>query len=178
MNAYLLRYRTLIVILASLAVFSLGMTNLPTQKLDTQQKDIARTIMDMDNFRTLEKTLKHTRLLNTFKEEGPFTLFAPTDEAFARLPDELLANLMGPHENEKKLASILTYHTLPKKIMAREVIERPNAKTINGQFLTIRKKGNAIFVNSSKIIMKDILCSNGVIHVIDTVLIPKQTQPL
>lgn len=177
MKGHLLRYRTLVLMLTALAVYSVGVTTQAKQRLADEPKDIVQTAIDSGNFKTLVKALDNARLTQTFKEEGPFTLFAPTDEAFARLPDELLADLMKP-ESRVRLASILSYHALPEKIMAREVMNQTNAQTVNGQFLTIRERGDTLFVDSSKVIRTDIVCSNGVIHVIDTVLIPQQTQPL
>jgi uncharacterized surface protein with fasciclin (FAS1) repeats len=110
--------------------------------------------------------------VETLKGAGPFTVFAPTDEAFAKLPAGTLADLMKP-ENKQKLVAILTYHVVPGKVLAAQVVNLTSAKTVNGQSVTISTTNGTVMVDDAKVVKTDILCSNGVIHVIDSVLLPK-----
>jgi len=102
----------------------------------------------------------------------PFTVFAPTDEAFAKLPAGTLEELLKP-ENKAKLQGILTYHVVSGQVMAKDVVGLDSAKTVNGQTLSITQKDGAVMVDNAKVVKTDIVCSNGVIHVIDTVVLPK-----
>lgn len=111
-------------------------------------------------------------MAETLKSEGPFTVFAPTDEAFAKLPSGTLEALLKP-ENNAKLQSILTYHVVPGMVMAEDVAGISMAKTVNGQSLKISMKNGSVYVDSAKVLKTDITSSNGVIHVIDAVIIPK-----
>ena len=110
--------------------------------------------------------------MDTLKSKGPFTVFAPTDEAFAKLPAGTLEDLLKP-ENKEKFAAILTYHVVPGNVMAVQVTKLNSAKTANGQSLTISVNGGTVMVDNAKVVKTDILCSNGVIHVIDSVVLPK-----
>ena len=110
--------------------------------------------------------------MDTLKGKGPFTVFAPTDEAFAKLPAGTLEDLLKP-ENKEKLAAILTYHVVPGRVLAAQVVKMDSAKTVNGQSLTISRNGGTVKVDNTKVVKTDILCSNGVIHVIDSVVLPK-----
>lgn len=138
----------------------------------SESKDIVDTAVAAGNFKTLTAALKAADLVDTLKGKGPFTVFAPTDEAFAKLPAGTLDDLLKP-ENKSKLASILTYHVLPKMVMAKDVAAMKSAKTVNGQELTIAVNDGVVSVDGAKVTKADIECSNGVIHVIDTVLMPK-----
>ena len=134
-------------------------------------KDIVDTAMAAGQFKTLAAALKAAGLVDTLKGEGPFTVFAPTDEAFAKIPAETLADLMKP-ENKEKLAGILTYHVVPAKAMASDVAGMKTAKTVNGKELRLSATDGKVMVNDAKVTKADIVCKNGVIHVIDTVLMP------
>ena len=138
----------------------------------SHSKDIVDTAVADDDFNTLVAAIQAAGLVETLKGEGPFTVFAPTDEAFAKLPKGTLDSLLKP-ENKQKLASILTYHVVSGKVMAADVVKLTEAKTVNGQSLTINVKDGTVMVDSAKVIKTDIECSNGVIHVIDAVLLPK-----
>jgi transforming growth factor-beta-induced protein len=136
-----------------------------------QEKDIVDTAVAAGSFTTLAKALQAADLVGTLKGAGPFTVFAPTDEAFAKLPAGTLADLLKP-ENKAKLTAILTYHVVAGKVMASQVTGMKSAKTVNGQSLKIAVKDGGVMINSAKVAKADIVTSNGVIHVIDTVLLP------
>jgi transforming growth factor-beta-induced protein len=111
-------------------------------------------------------------LVETLKGEGPFTVFAPTDEAFAKLPAGTLENLLKP-ENKETLTAILTYHVVPGKVMAADVVGLESATTVNGKDLSIKVEGDTVMVDGATVVQTDIECSNGVIHVIDAVVLPE-----
>jgi uncharacterized surface protein with fasciclin (FAS1) repeats len=134
--------------------------------------DIVDTAVSAGSFGTLVTAVKAAGLVDTLKGEGPFTVFAPTDEAFAKLPEATLQDLLKP-ENKEKLAAILTYHVVAGKVMAADVVGMTSAKTVNGQSLTIKVDGDTVMVDNAKVVKTDIECKNGVIHVIDTVVLPK-----
>lgn len=136
------------------------------------KKDIVDTAISAGDFNTLVAAVKAADLVETLKSEGPFTVFAPTDEAFAKLPQGTLENLLKP-ENKSKLASILTYHVVSGKVMAADVVNLSYATTVNGQSLSIKTYGSKVKVDDANVIKTDIECSNGVIHVIDSVVLPK-----
>lgn len=136
------------------------------------KKDIVDTAVSAGSFNTLVAAVKAADLVDTLKGEGPFTVFAPTDEAFAKLPPGTLDDLLKP-ENKAKLQSILTYHVVPGNVMAKDVMMLSTAETANGQRLSINKSGGGVMVDNARVIKTDIMCSNGVIHVIDTVVLPK-----
>jgi uncharacterized surface protein with fasciclin (FAS1) repeats len=123
-------------------------------------------------FNTLVAAVKAAGLVETLKGPGPFTVFAPTDEAFAKLPAGTLESLLEP-ENKDKLRSILLYHVVAGNVMAAKVMKMDSAKTAEGQNLTIKIDNGQVMVNNAHVIKADIATSNGVIHVIDTVLLPK-----
>lgn len=124
-------------------------------------------------FNTLVAAVKAAGLVETLKGKGPFTVFAPTDEAFAKLPKETLESLLKP-ENKDKLAAILTYHVVAGKVMATDVVKLKEAKTVNGQSVTIEVVDGAVKIDGAKVTKTDIACANGVIHIIDTVILPKK----
>src|SRR3954452_6516957 len=130
--------------------------------------DIVDTAVADGRFKTLVKAVQEAGLVDTLKGKGPFTVFAPTDEAFAKLPAGTLESLL---QDKQKLASILTYHVVPGKIMAAQV-KAGQVKTVQGQSLTVTTKNGAVIVNNAKVVKTDIVASNGVIHVIDTVVLP------
>ena len=135
-------------------------------------KDIVDTAVAAGQFKTLAAALKAAGLVDTLKGAGPFTVFAPTDEAFAKLPAGTLDELLKP-ENKSKLASILTYHVVPAKAMASDVTAMDSAKTVNGKDLKLEVRDGKVRVgDSATVTQADITASNGVIHVIDSVLLP------
>jgi uncharacterized surface protein with fasciclin (FAS1) repeats len=136
------------------------------------KKDIVDTAVAAGSFQTLAKALDAAGLVDTLKGKGPFTVFAPTDEAFAKLPAGTLEELLRP-ENKDKLVAILTYHVVPGEVLASQVTKLKSAKTINGQSLAITSENGAVMVDNAKVVKTDILCSNGVIHVIDSVMLPR-----
>ena len=135
-------------------------------------QDIVDTAVAAGSFKTLAAALQAAGLVDTLKGKGPFTVFAPTDEAFAKLPAGTVEDLLKP-ENKAKLVAILTYHVVPGKVLTDQVTKMNSAKTINGESLAIRINGGTVMVDNAKVVKTDILCSNGVIHVIDSVVLPK-----
>ena len=134
--------------------------------------DVVDTAIAAGNFNTLVAALKAADLVDTLRGQGPFTVFAPTDEAFAKLPAGTLEDLLRP-ENKAKLQAILTYHVVPGMYTAENVVSMSSAKTVNGQNFNISKSGGSVMVDNAKVIKTDIMTSNGVIHVIDSVILPK-----
>jgi uncharacterized surface protein with fasciclin (FAS1) repeats len=137
-----------------------------------QGKDIVDTAVAAGSFKTLARALTAADLVGTLKSAGPFTVFAPTDEAFAKLPAGTLDSLLKP-ENKDKLRRILTYHVVAGTVMASDVVKLKSAKAVSGDALAIRTR-DGVMVNDSKVVKTDIKATNGVIHVIDTVLIPSE----
>jgi len=136
------------------------------------RKDIVDTVVVAGDFKTLAAALQAAGLVDTLKGAGPFTVFAPTDEAFAKLPAGTVEDLLKP-ENKQKLASILTYHVVAGDVMAKDVVKLSEAKTVNGKEVKIMVHGGKVMVDNANVIKTDIQCSNGVIHVIDSVLLPE-----
>ena len=134
-------------------------------------KDIVDTAVAAGTFNTLATALQAAGLAETLKGRGPFTVFAPTDEAFSKLPAGTVESLLKP-ENKDKLKAILLYHVVSGDVTAAQVVKLPSAKTLNGQDLKIMVDDGTVMVNGAKVVKADVLASNGVIHVIDTVLIP------
>lgn len=134
-------------------------------------KDIVETAIDAGKFKTLAAALGAAGLVETMKGAGPFTVFAPTDEAFAKLPAGTVAELIKP-ENKAKLTAILTYHVVSGKVMAADVVKVKGAVSLNGQRIDVAVADGSVSVDKSKVVATDIACSNGVIHIIDTVLMP------
>ena len=135
------------------------------------KKDIVDTAIGAGNFETLVTAVKTAGLVDTLKGEGPYTVFAPTDEAFAKLPKDTIDSLLKP-ENKKMLTEILTYHVIPGKVKAKKAAKLDSAKTVNGSEITINPTDESLMINNALVIKADIKTSNGIIHVIDTVLIP------
>ena len=135
--------------------------------------DIVDTAVKAGQFKTLAAALKAADLIDTLKGKGPFTVFAPTDAAFAKLPAGTVGNLLKP-ENKAKLVKILTYHVVPGKIMSTSLAgKETDAKTVEGSNISIDATKGGVTVNSAKVTSADVAADNGVIHVIGTVLIPK-----
>lgn len=133
--------------------------------------DIVETAAAAGQFETLAAALEAADLTDTLKGDGPFTVFAPTDAAFAKLPDGTIDSLLKP-ENRDKLVAILTYHVVPGKVTAAEVAKLSEATTVNGADVTIDASDSGVMVDDATVITADVAASNGVIHVIDTVLLP------
>ena len=154
--------------LTSLALAGLLAAVSPAQ---AQTKDIVDPAVGAGSYTTLAKALTAADLVTTLKGPGPFTVFAPTDEAFARLPAGTVENLLKP-ENKAQLRRVLTYHVVAGKVMAADVVKVTSAKTVSGDTLAVKVNGGAVSVDKAHVVKTDIAASNGVIHVIDTVLLP------
>ena len=140
----------------------------------TCDKTIVENAVASKDFATLVAAVKAAGLVDTLAGDGPFTVFAPTEAAFAKLPEGTVANLVKP-ENKDKLVAILTYHVVPGKVMAKDVVKLDGKKagTVQGGKVGVKVKDGTVMINKSKVVKADIACKNGVIHVIDTVLLPK-----
>ena len=134
--------------------------------------DIVDTAASAGSFNTLVAAVKAADLVDTLKGPGPFTVFAPTDEAFAKLPKGTLEDLLKP-ENKTKLQNILKYHVVPGKVMAADVTKLNSAKTVLGEEVDIKTMDGKVMVDNAHVVKADVAASNGVIHVIDTVILPK-----
>ncbi len=137
-----------------------------------QGKDIVDTAVAAGQFKTLAAALKAAGLVETLKSGGPFTVFAPTDEAFAKLPKGTVEELLKP-ENKAKLTAILTYHVVAGKVTAADVVKVKDAKTVQGGSIKVNAAGGKVMIDSANVVKADIGASNGVIHVVDSVLMPK-----
>ncbi|MHB1558132.1 MAG: fasciclin domain-containing protein [Isosphaeraceae bacterium] len=145
----------------------------PALALAGDKKDIVDTAVAAEKFKTLVAAVKAAGLVDTLKGEGPFTVLAPTDEAFAKLPEGTVESLLKP-ENKEKLVAILKYHVIPAKAMAADVVklDGQSVKTAEGRSAKVEVKDGTVMINGAKVVKTDIECSNGVIHVIDTVILP------
>ena len=138
-------------------------------KMDSSKKDIVDTAVAAGSFKTLATALEAAGLVDTLKGPGPFTVFAPTDAAFAKLPAGTVEGLL---KDKPKLTAILTYHVVPGNVKAADVVKLDSAKTVNGQSVAIKVVDGKVIVDNATVTTADIEASNGVIHVIDTVLLP------
>ena len=155
---------------ASLAALALAsVIVLPAR---AQEKDIVDTAVAAGSFKTLAAALQAAGLVDTLKGAGPFTVFAPTDEAFAKLPAGTVENLLKP-ENKEKLKAVLTYHVVAGKVTAAQVTRLKSARTVQGGEAKISVAGGKVMVDSANVVKTDIMAKNGVIHVIDTVIMPR-----
>jgi uncharacterized surface protein with fasciclin (FAS1) repeats len=136
-------------------------------------KDIVDTAVAAGSFTTMAKALEAAGLLETLKGAGPFTVFAPTDEAFAKLPAGTLDTLLKP-ENRAKLTRILTYHVVPGRVMAADVVKLHSATAVSGDTIAIATHGGSVTVDNAHVVKTDIVATNGVIHVIDAVILPTE----
>jgi len=152
------------------AVAAIGFTA-STPAAHAMDKNIVETAVEAGKFTTLAKALGAAGLVDTLEGNGPFTVFAPTDEAFAKLPASTIESLLKP-ENKDKLTAILTYHVVSGEVKAADVVKLNEAKTINGKMVTVRTDSGTVMINDAKVTATDIAASNGVIHVIDTVILP------
>jgi len=131
--------------------------------------DIVDTAVAAGNFQTLVSAVEEAGLVDTLKGEGPFTVFAPTDEAFAKIPQDQLESLMA---NKTQLTAVLTYHVVAGKVMSTDLTDDMAVATVQGENVTINLDEGSVMVNDAKVVQADIECSNGVVHAIDTVLMP------
>jgi uncharacterized surface protein with fasciclin (FAS1) repeats len=161
---------TLLVGALSMLAISIG-DAVAGQKMDkkAQSMDIVDTAVAAGSFTTLVKAIEAADRVETLKGDGPFTVFAPTDEAFAKIPAEQLAGLL---QDKEALTQVLTYHVVPGKVMAADVARLDSAKTVQGQTVAI-DASDGVRVDNAMVVQADIEASNGVIHVIDTVILPK-----
>ncbi|OYT73500.1 MAG: Nex18 symbiotically induced protein [Armatimonadetes bacterium JP3_11] len=134
-----------------------------------EQKDIVDTAVGAGQFKTLVQLVQEAGLVDALRGKGPFTVFAPTDEAFAKLPKAQVEALL---KDKEALRQVLLYHVVSGKVMSQDVVKLRSAKTLQGQTITIRVQGKTVRINDAKVVRADIECSNGVIHVIDKVILP------
>ena len=141
------------------------------KQVDAKHMNIVETASAAGSFKTLIAAVKAAGLEETLKGKGPFTVFAPTDEAFAKLPAGTVEALL---KDKAKLTAILTYHVVAGKVMAADAIKLTEAKTVNGQSFKIAAGKDGVMIDNAKVVATDIIASNGVIHVIDNVILPKE----
>ena len=139
----------------------------------TCDKTVVENAVANKDFKTLVAAVKAADLVKTLSGDGPFTVFAPTNKAFEKLPKGTVAELLKP-ENKKKLAAILTYHVVAGKVMAKDVVKLKEAKTVQGSKVKISVKEGVVSIDGAKVVKADIACKNGVIHVIDAVILRKK----
>jgi uncharacterized surface protein with fasciclin (FAS1) repeats len=167
-----LAYSPKTVLIAAMVALA-GLTWAASPRAAGHEKDIVDTAVAAGQFNTLVAAVKAAGLVDTLKGKGPFTVFAPTDAAFAKLPAGTVDSLLKP-ENKDKLVSILTYHVVPGKVMAADIAgKKTEAKTVEGSMLTVNAT-EGVMVDNAKVVKADIMASNGVIHVIDTVVMPNK----
>ena len=159
-----------------LAICTLGMVTAMANaghhaKDEKVTADIVDTAVGAGQFATLAAALSAAGLVDTLKGDGPFTVFAPTDEAFAKLPAGTVESLLKP-ENRDQLISILTYHVVPGEVYAADVVKLTSATTVNGSDVSIKVADSGVSIDNANVVMTDIKASNGVIHVIDSVILP------
>ena len=142
-----------------------------TVAFNADRKDIVDTAVGAGSFKTLVAAVQAAGLVETLKGAGPFTVFAPTDEAFAKLPAGTVESLLKP-ENKEKLVAVLTYHVVPGKVMAADVVKLTEAPTVQGSKAKVKVVDGAVMIDNAKVVKTDIETSNGVIHVIDAVILP------
>lgn len=154
------------------ALFALVVAVAPTTSKAGGGQDIVDLAAGNQDFETLVAALKAADLVDALKGEGPYTVFAPTDDAFAKLPEGTLDNLMKP-ENKDELASILTYHVVPGRVTAADIAGgRSMMETLEGSSLTVNSSDGKVMVNEAQVVQPDLMATNGVIHVIDSVILP------
>ncbi len=159
--------------IAAVAVTAFGLA-MGSANVRAADMDIVDTAVEAGQFTTLAAALGAAGLVETLKGDGPFTVFAPTDAAFAKLPAGTVENLLKP-ENKDQLVAILTYHVVAGTVTAADVIKVDEAETVNGQMLDVTVSGDQVMVNDATVTATDIAATNGVIHVIDTVVMPPES---
>ncbi|CDT85595.1 putative Secreted and surface protein containing fasciclin-like repeats [Vibrio diabolicus] len=165
-------FKRILVITATLMATLSFMLPVKAHEHGMMKADIVDVATENGSFNTLVAAVKAADLVDTLKGEGPFTVFAPTDDAFAKLPDGTIDMLLMP-ENKDKLVSILTYHVVPGIVMAADVVKLDKATTVQGQDVMIKTMGDKVMVNDANVMATDVKAKNGIIHVIDTVIMPK-----
>jgi uncharacterized surface protein with fasciclin (FAS1) repeats len=163
------RFQGLMVTLGATAALA---TALKAAYAAEAEMDIVDTAVSAGSFETLAAALSAADLIDTLKGDGPFTVFAPTDEAFAKLPEGTVAELLKP-ENLDQLTAILTYHVVAGEVTSDQVVDLTEAATVNGQSLDIKVADSNVMINDATVISADIMATNGVIHVVDSVILPK-----
>jgi len=154
----------------TIGIFTLGISMFAAAGHHGTKKDIVDTAVAAGDFNTLVTAVKAAGLVETLKGEGPFTVFAPTDAAFEKVPTDTLNALLA---DKAALANVLTYHVVAGKVMAADVVKLNSAATVQGQAVRIEVKDGKVYVDGSQVVATDIKASNGVIHVIDAVILPK-----
>jgi uncharacterized surface protein with fasciclin (FAS1) repeats len=156
-------------VLAGVMVLALALLVMPVEA-NPEKKDIVDTAVGAGSFNTLVTAVKAAGLVETLKGKGPFTVFAPTDAAFAKLPKATLDGLLA---DKQALTKVLLYHVVAGNVMAKDVVKLTEAKTVQGSAAKITVKDGGVKVDNANVVKTDIECTNGVIHVIDTVILPK-----
>ena len=164
--------RNTLVALVAAPLFLVGSFAMAGKYGEKAAKDIVDTAVSAGQFETLAAALNAAGLIDTLKGDGPFTVFAPTDEAFAKLPEGTVENLLKP-ENREQLIAVLTYHVVAGRVEAADVVKLYQATTVNGADVTITVADSGVQVDDANVIATDIGASNGVIHVIDAVILPQ-----
>lgn len=150
-----------------------GSANHKKETMESSKKDIVSTALAAGKFKTLAKALTEAELVSALQAKGPFTVFAPTDEAFAKVPPATLKALLA---DKAKLKEVLLYHVVPGDVNAEAAMKLTEAKTLSGKALKISTRDKQVYINGAKVIMPDVKASNGVIHVVDTVILPPANQ--
>ncbi len=150
-------------------VLTVGVVAAPREK-----KDIVDTAIEAEQFQTLVKLVQEAGIVEALRGEGPFTVFAPTDEAFAKLPKAQVDALL---KDKEALKQVLLYHVVSGKVMSKDVVKLKSAKTLQGKSINIRVRNNTVYINDAKVVKADIECTNGFIHVIDKVILPPKDTP-
>ena len=154
----------------TVGLFTLALSMFAAAGHHGMKKDIVDTAVAAGDFNTLVTAVKAAGLVETLKGEGPFTVFAPTDAAFAKVPTDTLNALLA---DKAALANVLTYHVVAGKVMAADVVKLTSAETVQGQAVSVEVKDGKVYVDGAQVVTTDIKASNGVIHVIDAVILPK-----
>ena len=154
----------------TIGLFTLALSMFAAAGHHGMKKDIVDTAVAAGDFNTLVTAVKAAGLVKTLKGEGPFTVFAPTDAAFAKVPTDTLNALLA---DKAALANVLTYHVVAGKVMAADVVKLTSAETVQGQAVSIEVKDGKVYVDGAQVVTTDLKASNGVIHVIDAVILPK-----
>jgi uncharacterized surface protein with fasciclin (FAS1) repeats len=165
-------FRRTLLMSAAAATIALGVTGWSSAVADSHAKtDIVDTAVAAGSFTTLVAAVQAAGLVETLKSDGPFTVFAPTDEAFAKLPAGTVESLLKP-ENKAQLQAVLKYHVVAGKVLAADVVKLTSATTLEGSAVKVMVSGSAVMINDSNVTQTDVVASNGVIHVIDSVMLP------
>ena len=166
-----MKTKTWLTAITATAVAAIGLNTMSAIADHHEKKDIVAIAAGNEDFSTLVAAVKAAGLVEVLQSDGPFTVFAPTNEAFAKLPEGTVESLLEP-ENKDKLVAVLTYHVVPGKVMAEQVVGLESATTVQGSDVKITVEGDTVKVDEATVVATDIEASNGVIHVIDTVILP------